>query len=180
MCAALARGGDYPAGNCGAAPQAGHWPQSPTTSRRSTMHTVQASRLLKLALTIDAGASAALAALQLLMPALLADTLSLPLMLVSGSAVFLLAYALSLWALARLQKVWSAAVLFIVIGNVGWALACLALAATGLVTPSPLGVAFLCAQAGAVLLFAWLEHAGLQASAAAPTGDMRSADRRAI
>ena len=130
------------------------------------MKTIQTARLLKLALIVDAGASLGLAVLQLLMPSLLADYLSLPHLLVTGTGAFLVGYALMLVLVARAERVWASLVQFIIIGNVGWALGCLALAATSLVAPSGLGMAFLSLQAMAVLLFAWLEYAGLQASKA--------------
>jgi hypothetical protein len=134
------------------------------------MKTIQPARLLKLALIVDAGASLGLAVLQLFMPALLADYLSLPHVLVTGAGAFLVGYALMLVLVARAGRVWAFLVHFIIIGNVGWALACLTLAATSLVTPSGLGMAFLALQAIAVLLFAGLEYAGLQASKARVTG----------
>jgi hypothetical protein len=134
------------------------------------MKTIQTARLLKLALIVDAGASLGLAVLQLFMPSLLADYLSLPRLLVTGTGAFLVGYALMLVLVARTGRVWQFLVQFIIIGNVGWALGCLALAATSVVTPSGLGMAFLSLQAMAVLLFAWLEYAGLQASKAGVAG----------
>ena len=134
------------------------------------MKTIQAARLLKLALIVDAGASLGLAGLQLFMPALLAKYLSLPDLLVTGTGAFLVAYALMLVLVARAGRVWEFVVQFIIIGNVGWALGCLALAATSIVSPSGLGMAFLSLQAIAVLMFAGLEYAGLQASKAGGAG----------
>lgn len=134
------------------------------------MKTIQAARLLKTALIVDAVASLGLAGLQLFIPAVLAEYLSLPGLLVTGTGVFLVGYALMLVMVARASRVWEFLVQFIVIGNVGWALGCLALAATSLVTPSALGMAFLSLQAMAVLLFACLEYAGLQASKAIEAG----------
>ena len=128
------------------------------------MKTIAPVRFLKLALYADAAASAALAGGQLLFPALLSEQLSLPAMLLTETGIFLVGYVLMLLFLAGMARVWAAAIQFVVIGNVGWALGCLALAATPLVSPSGLGVAFLLFQAVAVLLFAWLERAGLRAS----------------
>jgi hypothetical protein len=128
------------------------------------MKTIAPVRLLKLALFADAGASATLAAGQLMFPALLAEHLSLPSVLLMESGVFLVGYVLMLVVLASMARVWAAAIQFVVIGNVGWALGCLALAATPLVSPSALGVAFLVFQAVSVLLFAWMEWTGLRAS----------------
>jgi hypothetical protein len=132
------------------------------------MKTIAPVRLLKFALCADAAASAALAGGQLMFPALLAQHLSLPAMLLTETGIFLVGYVLMLLALASMARVWAAAIQFVVIGNVGWAIGCLALAATPLVSPSGLGVAFLLFQAVSVLLFAWLQRAGLRASLDAP------------
>jgi hypothetical protein len=138
------------------------------------MKTIEPVRLLKLALYTDAAASAALAVAQLLLPSMLASYLSLPGMLITETGIFLAGYALILVYLASTRYVWAAAVQVVVIGNVGWALACMLLAATRVVTPSALGIAFLLFQAGAVLLFAWLQHSGLRASlSAAPRPGMQ-------
>jgi hypothetical protein len=139
------------------------------------MKTIAPVRFLKLALYADAAASATLAGGQLLFPSLLAEHLSLPAILLTETGIFLVGYVLMLLCLAGMARVWAAAIQFVVIGNVGWALGCLALAATPLVSPSMLGVAFLVFQAVAVLLFAWMERAGLRASMAiAPALDQRS------
>ncbi len=128
------------------------------------MKTIQPVRLLKFALYADAAASLSLGLLQLMLPSLLADTLSLPTALLTGTGLFLIGYTVSLVLLASARQVWAAAVQFIVIGNVGWAVACLALAASALVSPSTLGIGFLLFQAVAVLLFACFEHTGLRES----------------
>lgn len=138
------------------------------------MKTIAPVRLLKLALYADAAGSIALAALQLMLPSLLADKLSLPAMLIIESGLLMAAYALVLVYLASARRVWVAAVQFIVVGNVMWAIACLALAATPVVSPSALGVAFLAFHAVAVLLFAGLERAGLRTSVgAAPSPELK-------
>ena len=138
------------------------------------MKTIEPVRLLKLALYADAAASASLAVVQLMLPSLLASYLSLPAMLVTETGIFLAGYALLLVYLASTRHVWAAEVQVIVVGNVGWAIACMLLAATSVVTPSALGIAFLLFQASAVLLFAWLQHTGLRASlSAGPTSRMQ-------
>lgn len=128
------------------------------------MKTIAPVRLLKLALYADAAASLALAALQLTLSSLLAQRLGLPAMLLTETGVFLLVYALLLVGMARAPRLPGALVQVIVFGNMGWAVACLVLAATPMLAPGPLGIAFLLFQAVAVLLFAWLEFAGLRAS----------------
>lgn len=128
------------------------------------MKTIQPARLLKFALYADAAGTVALAILQLLLPSLLTELLSLPSDLLMESGIFMVGYSAMLVWLARLRRVWAVAVQFIVIGNVGWAIACLVLAETAIVSPSVPGVAYLLFQAVAVLLFAALEWAGLRAS----------------
>jgi len=138
------------------------------------MKTIAPVRLLKLALYADAAGSVALAAIQLILPSQLADKLSLPAMLIIESGMFMAAYALLLVYLARARRVWAAAVQLVVVGNVVWAIACLALAATPVISPSAAGFAFLAFHAVAVLLFAGLERAGLRASVvAAPSRDLQ-------
>lgn len=131
------------------------------------MKTIQTARLLKLALVVDAAASGAIGIVQLAVPGMLGDALQLPLPLLGETGIFLVGYALMLLALASLRTAWTLAIRVIIFGNIGWALACLALAATGILAQSGLGTAYLAFQALAVLLFAGLEYAGLRASQAA-------------
>jgi len=55
----------------------------------------------------------------------------------------------------------------VVIGNLGWAVACVGLLASGIVSPNVLSVAFVIVQAVAVLVFAAMEYSGLRASQSA-------------
>lgn len=138
------------------------------------MKTIQPARLLKLALYADAAGTISLAVLQLLLPSLLAEQLSLPTGLLTGTGIFMVGYTLMLVSLANATRVWAAAIQFIIVGNIGWAIGCLALAETAIVAPSRLGIAYLVFQAVAVLLFAWLERAGLRASAGnAPSQELQ-------
>lgn len=129
------------------------------------MKTVHPSRLLAVALLADAGVSGAVAALQLAVPGWLSDHLLLPRSLLVESGAFLVAYVALLLGLARRRTVWSALIAMVVAGNVGWALGCAALVASGTVAPNALGIAFLAAHVVAVLVFAVLEWKGLAASA---------------
>jgi hypothetical protein len=125
---------------------------------------VQSSRMLKTALAVDALSGAGTATLQLLMPRLLADQLGLPMALLLESGLFLVAFAALLAFLARRERVAAPLISAIVLGNVGWSAGCVLLWATGLVNPTPLGVAFLTLQAAVVLALAAWEAAGLRAS----------------
>ena len=91
------------------------------------MRSIHPSRFLIVALRADALVSAAVAALQLLFTAWLAESLQLPSALLVQTGVFLIAYAnLLLWlaSRARLARAWIG---LVIVGNIGWALACLAL-----------------------------------------------------
>lgn len=132
------------------------------------MKTVMSSKLLKTALTADAVVSGTVAALQLAAPEALSRLLVLPRPLLVETGVFLVAYTVLLIVLARGATVGSALIGVIVLGNVGWAVGCAALLATGAVAPSAPGMAFIVVQAAAVLVFAALEFAGLKASVNAP------------
>jgi hypothetical protein len=128
------------------------------------MKLVHSSRMLKTALMVDAMSGAGTAALQLLLPGLLAEQLGLPRALLLETGIFLIAFVALLAFLARSERVPAALVRAIVIGNTVWAAGCVLLWATGLVTPTPLGIAFLLVQAAVVLSLAWWEAAGLRMS----------------
>jgi hypothetical protein len=129
------------------------------------MHTVTPSVLLKRALLADAAVSAGSALLQLAATQLLVTALELPRLLLVGTAEFALVYAAVLALLATRVRLWSAAVKFIVVGNLAWGGLSLALLFTGALAPSSLGVAFVVLQAAAVGLLAGLQWVGLKASA---------------
>lgn len=137
------------------------------------MKTVHPSRLLKTALLADAAVSAGAAALQLLAADTLAALTQLPRALLVETGVFLALYVAMLVAMARAARLPAALVRVVVFGNLGWALGCLALAATPL--PGALGLAFLIGQAAAVTVFAVLEYRGLASSAPAKPGGAAAA-----
>ena len=137
------------------------------------MTSIHPSRLLTFALRVDAVVSAGFAVLQLLSAGWLAEALRLPQSLLVESGLFLIAYANLLFWLAsrsRLGEGWVAAV---VLGNVAWACACVALALGAGVTPRALGTGFLGLHAAAVLALAAFEWKGLRLSPRAdPAGAM--------
>lgn len=122
------------------------------------------SPLLRKALVADAVVSGASALLQVSLPGTLAGFTALPVALLSGTGIFLVAYTALLIAMARSATLHATLVWLVVIGNLLWALGCAALWAGGAVTPSLVGGMFLAAQMLAVLVFAALEFAGLRAS----------------
>ncbi len=128
------------------------------------MKTVHPSPLLKFALLADAAVSGAMGVLQLSATATLAALLELPQALLLGTGEFLVVYALLLVGMATRARLWAALVVFIVLGNVMWGLACMALSGTGTLAPNALGIVFLLLQAAAVAVFAALEWRGLYRS----------------
>jgi hypothetical protein len=139
------------------------------------MSSVLPSTLLRVALSVDAIVSVAVAALQAATSGWMETQLRLPHALLTESALFLLGYAAALWVLARrpsLRVVW---VSFIVWGNVAWAMACLGLLLNGMASGSALGQAYLLVQVAAVLAFAAAEFRGLRNSQPSPNGMVHSA-----
>ena len=134
------------------------------------MQLILPSRLLRLALVIDAVATGALATLQLALPDALSRLLVLPRSLLLETGAFLVAYVLLLVVMARSQRLWSWLVKTVVVGNSLWAVGCVALLATGAVVPGALGVAYVAMQALAVLVFAGAQYLGLRQSAPAGAG----------
>ena len=128
------------------------------------MRSIRPSAFLKTVLIADAAASGAVAVLQLVAANWLSQRSMLPHALLVGTGAFLVIYAAMLTWLARRTTVWSAVVGTVVLGNVAWAVACVALVLGQASTLSGLGVAFVAVHAVAVLLFAALEYSGLRAS----------------
>ncbi len=124
---------------------------------------VHPSRLLRAALVIDAAASGTLGSVQAAASSWAASLLGLPAGLVLATGLFMLAYAAALVALARSTTVPGIAARVVIIGNVGWALGCVALAAFSAQVTS-VGWGYLLLQALAVAAFAALQGAGLARS----------------
>lgn len=120
------------------------------------------SRLLRAALLIDAFGSAGCGLLQLGLYTHSAR-LGLPVDLVLGSGLFMLSYAAVLVLLARMARVPRAAIVFIAVGNLGWALGC-GLLALWAPAVTALGAGYLVFQAVAVAGFAALQSLGLARS----------------
>lgn len=133
------------------------------------MNAIQSSRFLKNAFLADAAASGALAVLHLARPQGVVGLLNLPEPLLQGTGLFMAGYVLMLLALAACRNLWRPLVLFVVVGNVLWALASVDIVVLGLVEPTGSGVAYVIVQALGTLGLAWLQYLGLkQSPAAAP------------
>ncbi|WP_077036813.1 hypothetical protein [Pelomonas sp. KK5] len=129
-------------------------------------------RFLPRLMWADAASCAATGALQLAFTGALAGLTGLPAPLLAGTGLFLLAYAAAAAGMA-LQRVPPRRLIgLVVIGNFGWALACLALLLGGGLPLSGLGVAWVLAQLACVLVLGELQWMGLkrsrQAGRAAP------------
>ena len=131
-----------------------------------TTLTVQRStpNLLRRALLADAIISGATGALMALAATPLSGLLGLPAALLFGAGAVLLPFAAFLLYLATRTRVPRAAAWSVVGCNVLWAVASLALLATGWMDPTALGYAFTIFQALAVALFAELQYFGIRRS----------------
>jgi hypothetical protein len=120
------------------------------------------SRFLRVALRIDALASAASAALALLAGPILADLLGTPLSLLWPTGVFLVAWAAALWYVSSRPRPNATAVWAIIGLNILWVVDSIVLIAAGWFALTVLGTAFVLLQAAAVAVFADLEFVGLR------------------
>ncbi|MBC7954489.1 MAG: hypothetical protein H7Y33_01295 [Cytophagales bacterium] len=125
------------------------------------------SSFLRRVLLADAAVSLAAGAVMVLGGAWLQGLLQLPALLLVPSGLSLFGYAALLGWLARRASVRRDAVWLLVVGNLAWAVACLAIAAGVAFAPSVLGQAFLGAQVIAVLVFAELQFMALRRAGAA-------------
>lgn len=119
------------------------------------------TRFLRQAVLLDAIVSGATGALLWLGAGPLSGLLGLPQALLTGAGLFCVGYAAGLVLVARLSVIPRRLALAIVVGNAVWVAASLWLPASGLVSPTTLGTAFVVAQAVAVLAFAVLQWIGL-------------------
>lgn len=117
---------------------------------------------LRRVLWADALSGTGTAVLHLALAGTLSGLLGLPAALLSASGILLLLYVALAGTLA-LQAAPSRALLgALVVGNFAWVAACLALLFGGLVSPTPLGQAYLAVQAVAVLVLAELQWMALR------------------
>ena len=121
---------------------------------------------LKRALLVDAIASGGMGLLLIVAATPLARLFGLPLDLLRYVGVFLVPFTGVLVWLATRNVAPAGLVLAVVIGNVLWVVASVALLISGWVNPTVLGETFVLAQAAAVLLFAYLEFNAARALAA--------------
>lgn len=124
---------------------------------------------LRTVLYLDAGTCVAMGALLALASGPVGAFTALPpaLLLYAGLSLFPIAAFMVL--VARANPVSATGTWLVILGNLGWVAASLLLLVSGWVAPNALGIAFVAAQAIAVAVLAWLEHAALRGGAAVQT-----------
>ena len=120
------------------------------------------SATLRRALLLDAAASGTMGVMLALAAGALHPLLGLPESLLRWVGIFLIPFALFLLTIALRAPAPRALVMTIVVGNVLWVVASLALLLSGEVAPTTLGTSFIIAQAIAVAVFAYFEHGALR------------------
>ena len=125
------------------------------------------SGLLRLALRVDAVATAALALLAIVAAPALEHLLGAPAGLLGPLGLGLLAYAVAVWLVAARRQVSRSAAWAAVILNGLWVIDSLVTVVFGWFALTGLGVAFVLAQAVAVAVLADLQFLGLRRAAAA-------------
>ncbi|TWD80943.1 hypothetical protein FB561_2041 [Kribbella amoyensis] len=133
-----------------------------STNLDAVSNNVVTGRFLTQVLRLDAVASGGLGVLLLAAGWALDGPLGLPLGLSLGAGAFLLLWAAALLMIGRGPALNRTAVTEVIVVNVAWVIASLAL--LFLVDLTGLGIAFVIAQAAAVGLFAELQLTGLRKS----------------
>lgn len=108
-------------------------------------------------LAIDAVTCAGMGALLMLAARPIAALTDLPMPFLLGAGAILLPIAAFMALVARGRSPFPIGARLVVLGNVGWVIASIALPALGTVKPNPFGWTFLIAQAAIVAILAWLE-----------------------
>lgn len=124
--------------------------------------------LLRKVLWADALSGAATGALQLALPGALAAWLGLPEALLVSSGLAIFAFVALAGYLATRADVPRTLLTLLVVGNWSWVVGCVALALSGVLTLTALGVGYLLVQAAAVAVLAELQWMGLRQVKAQP------------
>lgn len=132
------------------------------------MTTIQPSPLLRQALIADAATTAACGLLMLLAASPLSGLLGLPEGLLRAAGTLLLPYAAFIGFLGTREQLQRPVVWAVVIVNGLWTADSLLLLASGWVTPTSAGYAFVIAQALVVLMYAEFQYVGLRRSEPVP------------
>jgi hypothetical protein len=124
--------------------------------------TLAVTSFLRRTLTVDAAISGATGLLLLVSAGMLAQLLDVPESLLRYSGVALVPFAIYVALIARRHTVPRASVVAIIALNIAWVAGSVWVALGGAMRPSPLGYAFIIAQAIAVAVFAELQYVGLR------------------
>ena len=119
-------------------------------------------RFLPNVMWADAASCAATGSLQVAFTETLARVTGLPAPLLLGVGVFLLAYAAVAAFIASRSTPPRGLIGLVVVGNFGWAVACVALLVSGVFAVSALGMVWVLAQAACVVVLAELQWTGLR------------------
>jgi hypothetical protein len=133
----------------------------------NAMSLLRSPNLLRYALVADAVASGASAVLLLAGAGYLAAPLGLPEPLLRWAGVILVPFVVLVGGLALRKQPDEGAVWAVILLNVAWVAASAFVLFSGVVSPTPLGYAFVAAQALAVLAFADFQFFGLRNAAPA-------------
>lgn len=131
------------------------------------MSLLSSPNLLRYALIGDAAASGATGLLMLAGAGFLASLLGLPEQLLRVAGVILLPFAAMVAYLATRAEPGAGSVWAVILINVAWVAASAFVLFGGIVSPTPLGYAFIAAQAIVVLAFADFQFFGLRNANAA-------------
>jgi hypothetical protein len=120
------------------------------------------SVFLRRALVVDALASGLTGALMLVGASTLAPMLGLPTALLQGAGLVLLPYVAFVASVAARTHISTPAVWAVIVCNVAWTVASVALLIDGFVTPTALGTVFVIGQALAVAALGGLQYMALR------------------
>lgn len=115
------------------------------------------SLFLRRVLQLDAAATGATGLLLLGGTGFLHGLLNLPVSLMTYAGIFCVGWALTLGIASLRERISHGFVWTIIVANVAWVIGSVALLVSGYVSPTPLGYAFVIAQALAVDVFAGLQ-----------------------
>ena len=131
-----------------------------TTTQRAA--TVAPDRALRASLRLDAAASAGLGAIVLTGAAALDTVVGLPAAGLVALGAFLLAYGAGVWRVGRPPRISRPATGMVIVGNLLWTVASLAVAAADPWSMTTPGRVLVVVQAAAVALFAALQLAAVR------------------
>lgn len=131
------------------------------------MSAFSSPRFLPRVLLVDSATGFSTGILQLAFTDALAQWFNLPAALLLGTGWFLLGYGAAATWVATREPVPRSLVWLFVVGNLAWALACIALLLGHLVQPGPWGVAYVLLHVVTVTLMAELQWFGLRQTSSA-------------